>query len=134
MQSLQRGDQQIDDLADCCNVHHLHAQQCLLESPALMLCYTTYWGISVVMKFSCFITGGQTSSPQSTSTPSLKIMLCYSTHGMLTVGKVSLELCALLTSSFGCTDLSPSLPPMISIALFAITCSSSFAMPVTEQP
>jgi len=41
-----------------------------------------------------------------------------------TVGKVSLELWPLLTWSLGCTtDLSPSLPPSISIARLAITCN-----------
>lgn len=40
----------------------------------------------------------------------------------LTVGNVSFELCPLLTWSLGCTtDLSPSFPPRISIALFAMT-------------
>ena len=41
-----------------------------------------------------------------------------------TVGNVSLLLWPLLTWSLGCTTvLSPSLPPRISIARFAITCT-----------
>ena len=133
MQCLQRRYQQIRDLAHCCNMHHLRATT-EVSVGRVTYCAVTVCPVVIVSKHQGRVLDCNllpvflASSRGQTEQVMNHHRRCWDTLsanlGTLqhTVGNVSLELCALLTSSLGCTDLLPSCPPRISMALLAITC------------
>lgn len=79
------------------------------------------WVLPILIILSNYLTFFSSSSCKSFN-PGRRTLWVYKTAAIcITVGKLSLLDWLRFTSSFGWTDLSPSLPPNIWMALFAIT-------------